>query len=210
MPYDEIDPIFFEKTYYLLGPQEGSEKVYALLTRAMEDSGLAGLSKFVMRDRQHLGCLRVRKGAITLERMHFADEIRPVSEIAPKDVKVDKRELEMAEQLIDRFSGRFEPERYEDTYRDSLCEIIKAKRKGKAVHVEPAPAPEKPTDLMAALRASLESTQARRGVGGNGAGGKGGLVKLTKDELLERARKADVRGRSDMSKQELIDALRSR
>ncbi len=212
VPYDEIDPIFFEKTYYL-GPQEGAEKVYALLRRAMEESGLAAIAKYVMRDRQHLGCLRVRDGAIVLEKMYFADEIRPLDEIAPGDVKVDKRELEMAAQLVDRFAGAFEPEKYEDTYRDTLCEIIKAKRKGKEVHAEPAVEPEEPTDLMAALRASLDAAQRRRGgarakAGADGGGGgNGSLRKLSKDDLYERAKEADIAGRSEMTKDELIEAL---
>ena len=76
VPYEEIDPIYFERTYYL-GPQDGGEKVYALLRKAMESTGLAAVGKYVMRDRQHLGCLRVREGVITLEKMFFHDEIRP-------------------------------------------------------------------------------------------------------------------------------------
>ena len=77
VPYQDIDPICFEKTYYL-GPQDGAERVYALLRRAMEDSGLAGIARYVMRNREHVGCLRVREGVITLEKMYFADEIRPI------------------------------------------------------------------------------------------------------------------------------------
>ena len=105
---EEIDPIFFERTYYL-APKDGGEKVYTLLARAMEQSGLVAVATFVMRDRQHLGCLRIRDGVITLERMHFADEIRPAKGIAPKGVRVDKKELEMASQLVKQFSGAFKP-----------------------------------------------------------------------------------------------------
>src|SRR5215211_2374547 len=83
VPYEEIDPIYFERTYYL-GPGQDGEKVYTLLLKAMERSDLAAVAKFVMRDRQHLGCLRVREGVIMLERMHFADEIRSTEEIASK------------------------------------------------------------------------------------------------------------------------------
>jgi DNA end-binding protein Ku len=161
VPYEEIDPIFFETTFYL-GPQEGGERVYALLAKALESSGLAGVAKFVMRDRQRLGLLRIRDGAITLERMYFADEVRSPDEIAPDNVKVEKRELEMATELIDRFSGSWDPKKYKDTYRETLCEIIKQKRKGKKVHVEREPEPEEPADLMDALRASLEAAQQDR------------------------------------------------
>jgi DNA end-binding protein Ku len=162
VPYDEIDPIYFERTYYL-GPQDGSEKVYALLLRAMEDAGLAAVATYVMRDRQNLGCLRIRNGVIALEKMFFADEIRPTDEIAPKKAKVDERELEMASQLIDRFAGEFDPAKYHDTYRERLLEIIEAKHNGKEVHVEPVEAAEEPEDLLAALRASLDAAKSRRG-----------------------------------------------
>jgi DNA end-binding protein Ku len=162
VPYEEIDPIYFERTYYL-GPQEGAEKVYALLLRAMEKSGLAGVATYVLRDRQNLGCLRLRDGAIVLEKMFFADEIRPTDDVTPGKVKVADRELEMASELIDRFSGSFDPTKYEDTYRERLLEIIKAKQKGEDVHVEPVKEPEEPDDILDALRASLEASKARRG-----------------------------------------------
>jgi DNA end-binding protein Ku len=197
--YDQIDPIYFASTY-MLGPEEGAEKVYALLTRAMERSGLAAIAKYVMRDKQNLGCLRVRDGLIALERMYFADEIRPLDEIRPdKQVEVDERELEMALELVDRLRSHFEPERYRDTYRDTLCEIIKRKREGGTIT---APEPEKPVetpDLMAALQASIE----RSGSRGNGDS----LEGLSKDELYERAKAEDVPGRSEMSKEELVEAL---
>lgn len=207
---DEIDPIYFERTYYL-APQEGAEKVYALLVQAMERSGLVAIAKYVMRDRQNLGALRVRDGVIALERMYFGDEIRPASELAPEGVKVDKRELEMAEQLIESFTGEFDPSRYEDTYRDALCEIIRAKRKGEEVHVpERAEEEEQAPDLLSALRASVEAAQGGRGRGrGRSRSNGGDLAKLTKDELYERAKELDVKGRAEMTKDELVEALRT-
>lgn len=155
---DDIDPIFFESTYYL-GPQEGAERVYALLARALDDSGLAGVGTFVMRDREHLGALRVRDGVITLERMYFADEIREPDGVKPKGVRVEKRELEMAMELIDRFSGEWKPGKYKDSYRDTLMNIIEQKRKGEKVHAETTPEPEETVDLMEALRQSLETAR---------------------------------------------------
>jgi DNA end-binding protein Ku len=127
VPYEQIDPIYFAHTYYV-GPQDGSEKVYSLLVKAMEDSELAGIAKFVMRDRQYLGALRVREGTIVLEQLHFADEVRPAKELRPKRQRVDKRELEMARQLIDSFAGDWRPDKYDDTYRDALRAVIEAKR----------------------------------------------------------------------------------
>jgi DNA end-binding protein Ku len=221
VPYDEIDPIYFERTYYL-GPQDGAEKVYALLLRAMERSGLAAIAKYVMRDKQNLGCLRVRDGVITLEKMYFADEIRSAEDVAPGKASVDERELEMAGQLIESFTGKFEPEKYDDTYRDALCEIIKAKRAGKETRAAPAEEPEPTPDLLAALRASIEAAGRRRsgtterggtagngGTSGNGASPDGELEKLSKDELYERAKELDIKGRADMSKDELLAALRA-
>ena len=157
VPYEDIDPIFFRKTYYV-GPQEGAEKVYALLVRAMEDTELAGISKFVMREQQHLGALRVRDGVLALEQLYFADEIRPIDELKPEHAKVAKKELDMATQLIESFRSEWEPERYEDTYRDALMEVIEAKRKGREVHRVEEPEAEEPPDLLEALRASLEAT----------------------------------------------------
>ena len=214
VPYEQIDPIYFAHTYYV-GPQDGAEKVYSLLVKAMEDSELAGIAKFVMRDRQYLGALRVREGTITLEQLYFADEVRPVEEIKPKRARVEKRELEMAQQLIDSFSGDWKPEQYKDTYRDALCEVIEAKRKGKEVHVAAEPEEGQPTDLMTALRASVQaSTGGRRrpsraSSSSNGGSASEDLEELSKSELEKRAKKAEIEGRSKMSKEELIDALRS-
>jgi DNA end-binding protein Ku len=207
VPYADIDPIYFAKTYYL-GPQDGAEKVYSLLVRSLEDSELAGIAKFVMRDRQYLGCLRVREGVITLEQMYFADEVRPVDEIKANGASVGKEELTMAQQLIESFTRDFEPEKYKDTYRDELCAVIKAKRKGKDVHRTPAPEEEEPTDLLSALRASID--QARGGKPARSRSrSNGDLAQLSKEELQSRAKRAGISGRSKMSKQELVKALKN-
>jgi len=161
VPYEEIDPIYFERTYYL-GPQDGGEKVYALLRKAMEQTELAAIAKFVMRDRQHLGCLRVREGVLTLERMFFHDEIRPAAELKPSGVKIAKPELEMATALIEQFKGPFEPDRYEDTYREALCDVIRAKRKGKTISAPEPQDEEQPADLLTALRAPVEAAKSCR------------------------------------------------
>lgn len=198
VPYEQIDPIYFAHTYSLVA-QEGGEKVYALLVRAMEESGLAAIGKFVMRDRQNLGCLRVRDGVITLEQLYFADEVRDLEEIKSAAAKVSKQELAMAQQLIDNFAGDFEPEKYEDTYRDALCAIINAKRNGKQVRRAAEPEETAPPDLLEALRASIAAS--------SGTGSSGDLSGLSKAELEERAKRANISGRSKMSKDQLIEAL---
>lgn len=163
VPYDDIDPVYFAHTY-LVGPQDGGEKTYALLVRAMEKSGLAGIGKFVMRGRQYLGCLRVRDGVLTLEQLHFADEIDPPRGIVPDTLpSVAKRELDLALTLIEGFSGDWSPEKYEDTYTAALRELVKAKRRGKDVHELREPEEdEAPPDLLEALRLSIEQSQTSR------------------------------------------------
>ena len=158
VPYEEIDPIYFERTYYL-GPQDGSEKVYSLLRQAMEKTGLAAVGKYVLRDKQHLGCLRIREGVITLEKLFFHDEIRPVKEIAPRKAKVPEAELKLATSLIAQFKTSFQPERYDDTYRDALMKVIKAKQKGETITAVPAAEGEEPADLLAALKASVDAAK---------------------------------------------------
>jgi DNA end-binding protein Ku len=158
VPHDEIDPIAFQRTYYL-GPDEGSEKVYALLVEAMEKTALSAIARYVFHNRQQLGCLRVRDGVITLENMYFADEIRPADDIPPKRVKVDKRELELAEALIDRFTTHFDHAKYEDEYQRRLREIVKRKRKGEEIHAAAPEEREPPADLLDALRASVEAAK---------------------------------------------------
>jgi len=153
VPLEEIDPIAFERTYYL-GPAEGSERVYALLARALESSGLVGIASFVFHDRDQLACLRVKDGAILLERMYFADEIRDGDGILPKPKRaVDKKELKLAIDLIERMQGSFDHSAYHDRYRERL--IIDRKRKGETITVPEVEERKAPSDLMAALEASL-------------------------------------------------------
>jgi DNA end-binding protein Ku len=184
VPYEQIDPIYFEHTYYL-GPQEGAERVYALLVRALERSGLVGIGTFVMRQRQQLGCLRVRDGALTLEKLFFADEVRDPGKVTPsKKVKVVKRELDMATELIDRFSGDFEPGKYRDTYRDALLKVIRRKEKGKEIKVPERQEPSTPDDLMEALRASLDQAK------GKSHGKSNGKAKASRSKPRRRTKAA--------------------
>src|SRR5919204_69470 len=114
VPAEEIDPIYFAKTYFL-GPGDGAEKVYSLLVQALEDTDLVAVAKFVMRERQHLGALRVRDGVLTLEQLYFADEIQPVDEIKPAKQRIGKEELAMAKQIVESGTTAWKPERYKDT-----------------------------------------------------------------------------------------------
>jgi DNA end-binding protein Ku len=218
VPYEQIDPIYFERTYYL-GPDADADKVYSLLVQTMEDTGLAAIAMYVMRDRSNLGCLRVRDGVITLEKMFFADEIRPIDEIKPSSARVGTRELEAAAELVERFTSDFDPKKYKDTYREALLEVIERKRKGEEVHAPRPQRAEEHEDLLAALMASLESSASgRKGKNGHakGDGGKAGGKRkgadalpddASREELYALAQEADIPGRSGMSKDELRDAL---
>jgi DNA end-binding protein Ku len=189
VPYDQIDPTFFAHTY-LVGPQDGAEHAYALLVKAMEDSGLAGIGKFVMRSRQYLGCLRVRDKVLTLEQMHFADEIDPPKGIVPSRLPaVSGRELELATGLIESLAGDWKPSKYKDTYTDALMAVIKRKQKGEDVHPAPEPEQEEQPDLMEALRASMEAMQKSR----RGARPSSGRPQRRKSTTRRRPRKSHAR-----------------
>jgi DNA end-binding protein Ku len=163
VPHDDIDPIAFQRTYFL-GPAEGAEKVYALLVKAMERSELSAVARYVFHDKQQVGTLRVRDGVLTLENMYFADEIRPTDGIVPKRLpRIDKKELDMAETLIERFTSSFDHSRYEDVYRERLLKVVRQKRQGKEVHVEAPEEREAPPDLLDALRASVEAARSSNG-----------------------------------------------
>jgi DNA end-binding protein Ku len=163
VPRDEIDAIYFERTFFL-GPQDdgAAAHTYALLARAMESSGLSAVCSYIFHNREHLGCLRVHSGVLHLEKMYFADEIRKPDRARPKRQRIAKQELDMARQLIDKMAGSFDPEKYRDTYRDALLKVIAKKAKGKKIAVaEPAKSTTAP-DLMAALEASLKAGKKRR------------------------------------------------
>jgi DNA end-binding protein Ku len=165
---DEIDPLFYDSAYYV-APDRATLKPYALLVRAMEESGKIAIARFVMRSKQYLCAVRPKDGALVLSTMVYADEINPAEEIPEiaevTDVDVSAKELKMAEQLVASLSEPFEPERYEDTYRNKVLDLIEAKASG-AEEVLAPPTPiseEKVVDLMAALEASVkEAKQARK------------------------------------------------
>jgi DNA end-binding protein Ku len=160
---DEIDPIYFRQAYYL-APQDGGEKPYALLVRALEDSGRVGIAKVVIRNKQHLACLRVYEGTLVLETMYYADEVRRPDGVvgdAGDAGELRKAEIEMARSLVENLSEPFDPDRYDDTYRAELLDLIRAKAAGQAPPEREEPEAEV-VDLMQALRESVERTQRGR------------------------------------------------
>lgn len=163
---ERIDPVYYQHAYYLVPDKPTSAKPYALLHEAMQRTGKVAIARFVMRTKEYLAAIRPRDGALVLSTMLFADEVVEVDAVdgLPEGIAVDDRELEMAEQLVEQLSTDFEPDRYEDHYRQRVLELIEAKAKGEVVVTQPEPEAE-PTgvvDLVAALEASLEQAEKRR------------------------------------------------
>ena len=156
---DEIDPIYFRKAYYL-EPQDGAEKPYRLLARALDETGKVAIAKVVIRNKQHLAALRAADGVLVLETMYYADEVRRPEKVNGGG-RLRKPEVELAKSLVENLSAKFDPAKYDDMYRKELLDVLKAKDKGKAL-----PEPEKPegevVDLMQALRDSVERTRKTR------------------------------------------------
>jgi DNA end-binding protein Ku len=165
---EEIDPMFFDSPYYL-GPAQGAEKAYSLLSAAMESSGKAAITRFVFRNKEHLAALRASDGVLTLTTMRFADEVMPASELddalPDKKPKVAKKEREMAEQLIESLSTEFDPSAYRDEYREQLLALIEQKAEGKEIVAPKAEEPKatKAPDLMAALEESIAAAKGSNG-----------------------------------------------
>jgi DNA end-binding protein Ku len=157
---DEIDPIYFRKAYYLL-PQDGAEKPYRLLVRALDETGKVGIAKVVIRNKQHLAALRPYDGRLVLETMYYADEIRQ-PEAVDGNARLQKAEVEMARTLVENLSGRFKPEKYDDTYRKELLGLIRAKAKGKELPEPKEDEGGEVVDLMEALRDSVAQTKKRQ------------------------------------------------
>ena len=155
---DEIDPIYYRQAYYL-APQAGAEKPFGLLARALEETGRVGIAKVVIRNKQHLACLRPYGGALVLETMYYADEVREAPQTG--DVELRKAEVDMARSLVENLSAEFDPAKYDDTYRRELLDLIRAKAEGLPLP-EPAEEEGEVVDLMQALRESVERTKRRR------------------------------------------------
>jgi DNA end-binding protein Ku len=179
---DDIDPIYFEQPYYL-GPDKGAAKAYALLVQAMKDSRKVAIGRFVLRNKEHLAAIRPMGDVLTMATMRFHDEV-----VSPKDLdgevfeeekptKPDKREVEMAKQLIESLSTDFKADKYRDEYREELLDLLERKAEGKEVITAPGeePEPTKAPDLMAALEESLaavRSDDAAAAAKGDGEGAK--------------------------------------
>jgi len=155
---DEIDPVYFRKAYYLL-PQEGAEKPYRLLVKALGQTGRVAIAKVVIRNKQHLAAIRPVNDALVLETMYYADEVRQPEDVPTPQVRA--AEVEMAATLIENLAGKWEPGKYHDRYRSELLGLLQKKAKGQKL---PEPSGEEEgevVDLMEALRRSVAATKKR-------------------------------------------------
>lgn len=171
----QIDPIYYDHPYYL-APGAGGAKPYRLLLEAMAETGKVAIARVVIRNKEQLVAIRPMDGALGMATMLFADEVLPTDRLEElgevSAAKTNKRELDIAKQLVDSLAGGFDPDKYRDTYREQVLELIERKAHGEQIAVQPppeekrAPAP----DLMSALKASLDAVRAQAPEpAGNGA-----------------------------------------
>ncbi|UOQ45094.1 Ku protein [Halobacillus salinarum] len=175
---EEIDPIYFENSYFI-SPNDGGSKAYGLLRQALEDTGKIGIAKIIIRSKEQLAIVRVYENTLLMETIHFPDEVRNVQDVpnVPENTELSKKELTTAISLIDQLTAEFDPDKYQDEYRTALMELIEAKRNNEEIttaKVKPKQA--NVTDLMEALEKSLEST-------------KGNKKKTTKRKTVSKTKK---------------------
>ncbi|MBW5448331.1 Ku protein [Cohnella sp. CFH 77786] len=187
----EIDPLYFQKAYYL-SPDQAGAGAYSLLLEAMRQSGKIGIAKIAIRSKSSLAAIRAVENCICMETMHYPDEIRSLQLVPnlPAQTNVNDRELTMAKMLIEQLSTPFEPEKYTDDYRVALLEAIQRKVTGQGADVVTAPAAERTNviDLMAALQASLEAVKAAPPDPAAAAGG----TRTAKKPRAPRTRKTET------------------
>ncbi|MDT7678381.1 MAG: end-binding protein Ku [Pseudonocardiales bacterium] len=216
---DEIDPLYFNRTYWLAPTGDQHTHPYRLLLEAMTRTNRAAIGTFVMRGKEYLAAIRPDGDVLALETMFFADEVRdPAKELdnIPESGAAKGRELDMATQLIESMSGPWRPDSYRDSYQDRVRKLIEDKRRGREIVTESAgPEPTEVSDLLAALERSVSEARGRGGAGERGGGGgrtgsssgRTDLAEATKTELLEVARELDIPGRSRMKREQLVEAV---
>lgn len=164
--FTDIDPIHFEKTYFLEPDDtQGAKRAYALLREAMASSGKVAVGRFVMRSKQYLATIRPVDEVLFLETMFFPDEVRDPKDLdnVPGKIQLSDRERKVAKQLVESLTSDWDPDRYRDTYREAVLDLIKRKDKGEDVVVEKPKQEAAPvTDLLAALEASINEAKSRR------------------------------------------------
>ncbi|WP_329060683.1 non-homologous end joining protein Ku [Amycolatopsis sp. NBC_01480] len=207
----EVDPIYFDRTYWLAPAKEDAERPYVLLVKALGQRDKAAVAKFALHGREHLALVRSGKGVLVLNTLHFAADVRdPAKEVPllPADAKTSGKEIDMAVRLIDAMTERWRPQEYHDTYNERVRDLIDAKKAGGTV--TPAAEPEEDTkvvDLFEALSKSLRDRDGRRGR--STKRGTPDLAGLSKAQLQKLAKDRDLKGRSKMTRDDLEAALKA-
>lgn len=159
---EEIDPIYFESSYFLM-PEEAGRRPYALLQKALAESKYVAIAKITMHNREYTVFLRPQKGGLILHTMYYQDEVREVEGFGDVDVEIKETELKVAHQLVEALAADWEPEKYHDTFQENLKKLIKAHLEGKEVtEVEKPKKPAQVVDLMAALKESLAQMEGKK------------------------------------------------
>ncbi|MGH3876351.1 MAG: Ku protein [Actinophytocola sp.] len=210
---DDIDPVHFQKTYWLAPSKDEYGKSYSLLLQAMEKTNRAGIATFVMRGKEYLTAVRAGDGMLVLNTLLFPEDIRdPAKELKslPEITTARGKEIEMATSLIDSMTDEWRPEDYHDTYTQQVEKLIEDKREGKEIVAETAPSePTKVVDLFEALSKSVEGRKKRRDTPAESSSSSSSenLSGLSKADLDKLARDLDIKGRSKMSRDELEKAV---
>src|SRR5438105_10002865 len=199
---DEIDPIYYENTYYLAPDGKAAEKAYNLLLQSMEKQGKAAIGKVVIRTKQYLAAIRPLDGVLALSTMRFADEVVPTSEVknasSGKGASVSSREVDMASQIIDSLTSEWDPSRYHDTYREQVLELLKKKAEGEEiVGEEPEDDKGQVLDLMEALEASL--AEAKKGGSKKSTSSRSRARKSTKKTAKRSSKRTSSKSRAKKS-----------
>ena len=219
----EVDPMYFQRTYYLAPRGDGADRPYELLHQAMAATNRAGIATLVMRSKEYLVAVRPQENILALETMYFADEIRDPVEATgyePTGRPAKPRELTIARQLIESMTTEWDPEQYRDTYRERVEELIESKRNGEEIEAaEPAPRASKVVDLTEMLRQSVADARGRGGSKApsrkNGSARKDqktpdgeDLAEMSKTQLAQLAGELEIPGRSKMTRDDLEQAIR--
>lgn len=162
VPADQVDPLYFDASYYLR-PEDAGKRPYALLSKAMEETEYVAIAKLTMHNREYTVFLRPHENGLMLHTMYYEDEVRRMDESGTENVELKEAEIKIAHQLIEALAADFEPEKYHDTFQDNLKELIQAKLEGKEVtEIEKPKKMEPVTDLMSALKASLDKMDKKK------------------------------------------------
>jgi DNA end-binding protein Ku len=201
LPTSSVDPVFYDKAYYL-GPDKGGERPYRLLCAAMVETGRAAVAKYAARGKQYLVLVRAKNGGLVMQQLHYADEVRPFAEVPVGEAKVNEGELKLAIQLIGQIAGdAFHPEAYHDDAQQRVQELIQQKIAGQQTTLAAPEAPKTQViDLMEALRASLGQASFVPSAGSAGPQAAGSALPSARKPPRHASRASEERSQSSKAR----------